>query len=72
MADTPTDIEFSKDMRCAPKDGSILLIDTYPESTQPVAAFWSGKWWKSPAGGWVNCGKRWAQFPVEPNKETDL
>lgn len=58
-------MQFSKDMRGAPKDGRLILIDTFPEAKQPVAAFWSGKWWKSPAGGWVNAGVRWAEFPSE-------
>ena len=58
-------MQFSKDMRGAPKDGRLLLIDTFPEAKQPVAAFWSGKWWKSPAGGWVNAVVRWAEFPSE-------
>jgi len=61
-------MQFSKNMRNAPKDGRLILIDTFPEAQQPVAAFWSGKWWRSPAGGWVNHGKRWMAFPVESNE----
>jgi hypothetical protein len=58
-------MEFSRDMRGAPKDGRLILIDTFPEAKQPVAAFWSGKWWQRPSGGWVNAGVRWAPFPSE-------
>jgi len=58
-------MKYSKDMRNAPKDGRLILIDTFPVATQPVTAFWSGKWWMRPSGGWVNSGVRWAPFPSE-------
>ena len=63
-------IEWSKDMRNAPKDGRLLLIDTYPESVSPCAAYWSGKWWMAVAGGWVNHGVRWAPYPTTVKEQS--
>ena len=68
MSEKLTLVEFSQNMRDAPKDGRLILIDTFPEAKQPVVALWSGKWWKHPSGGWVNGGKRWAPFPSEAGK----
>lgn len=68
-------IQF-RPMKTAPKDGRIILVDTFPERSTPSTAYWcgKGKWWRDVVtGNWENHAVGWTDFPPPElhKRETD-